>query len=195
MAARPDTPPTDATPVRLKRRRDFLRVAARGKRAARPGLVLQAMAADAPAPRIGFTVTKKVGNAVVRNRAKRRLREAARLAIPALLAEGAMAPGWELVLIGRDATPTRDFRTLLGDLRGALRQAGVIAGDQPSTPRPQAATGSSGASAAMPRGREGGPARDRLMSPVRPDSAQAKRPEAAPAPEAEKKSAAPESSP
>jgi ribonuclease P protein component len=188
MAARPDTPPTAATPVRLKRRRDFLRVAAKGKRAARPGLVLQAMAAEAPAPRIGFTVTKKVGNAVVRNRAKRRLREAARLAIPALLAEGVMAPGWDLVLIGRDATPSRDFRTLIGDLRGALRQAGVIQADDPSaqkasTPRPQAATGFSGASTAMPRGREGGPARDHQPSPAHPDSAQAKRPEAAPAPE------------
>jgi ribonuclease P protein component len=189
MAERPDALPTEMMPVRLKRRRDFLRVAAKGKRAARPGLVLQAMAADAPAPRIGFTVTKKVGNAVVRNRAKRRLREAARLAIPALLAEGAMAPGWELVLIGRDATPSRDFRTLLGDLRGALRQAGVLQADQaPTAPtRPQAAPHPGGASAAMPRGRECGPGRDHQPPPARPDSAQAKRPEAAPALEANQK--------
>jgi ribonuclease P protein component len=116
-----------ARPPRLKRRKEFQRVASRGKRAARPGLVLQALAeslppgAEAAAPlRVGFTVTKKVGNAVVRNRAKRRLREAAR----ALLGEAA-PPGWDLVLIGRDATGSRPFAELLGDLRSALRQAGV----------------------------------------------------------------------
>jgi ribonuclease P protein component len=111
-----------ARPPRLKRRKEFQKVASRGKRAARPGLVLQALpTGEAAAPlRVGFTVTKKVGNAVVRNRAKRRLREAARL----LLGQDAPA-GWELVLIGRDATGTRPFDELLGDLRGALRQAGV----------------------------------------------------------------------
>ncbi|MGC2414460.1 MAG: ribonuclease P protein component, partial [Stellaceae bacterium] len=68
--------------VRLKTRADFLRVAAGRRRTAKPGLVLQA----APNPRardgveavrIGFTASRKVGNAVVRNRAKRRLRAAA----------------------------------------------------------------------------------------------------------------------
>ena len=64
-------------PTRLKRRAEFLRVAGKGSKAPTPGLVLQALRRgdDAPA-RLGFTVTKKVGNAVVRNRTKRRLREA-----------------------------------------------------------------------------------------------------------------------
>lgn len=106
--------------LRLKKRRDFLRVSSRGKRAARPGLVLQAAAGEPGRLRVGFTVTKKVGNAVVRNRAKRRLREAARLTLPSTGAEG-----WDLVLIGRDATGRRRFADLIGDLRGALRQAGV----------------------------------------------------------------------
>jgi ribonuclease P protein component len=67
-------------PQRLKRRAEFLHVAAKGRKAPMPGLVLQALARNDAAPvRLGFTVTKKVGNAVVRNRTRRRLREAARL--------------------------------------------------------------------------------------------------------------------
>ena len=108
---------------RLTRRSEFLRAAGRGRKAARPGLVLQALPTGEGAPlRLGFTATKKIGGAVVRNRAKRRLREAARLTLSA-----DAAPGWDLVLIARDATATRPFAQLLGDLRGALRQAGVPA--------------------------------------------------------------------
>ena len=62
---------------RLKRRSDFLR-AARGGRAGRPNLALQAAASGADLPGIGLTVSKKVGNAPERNRVKRRLRAAAR---------------------------------------------------------------------------------------------------------------------
>jgi ribonuclease P protein component len=109
-----------ASPPRLKRRREFLRVAGKGNRAARPGLVLQALPGTAGPLRVGFTCTKKLGNAVARNRAKRRLREAARL----MLAEGA-PEGWDLVMIGREATGDRNFRQLLGDLRGLLKQLGV----------------------------------------------------------------------
>ena len=117
-AADPAPPRQGAPAGRLKKRRDFLRVASRGKRAARPGLVLQAAPGEPGALRIGFTVTRKVGNAVVRNRTRRRLKEAARLGLPALA-------GWDLVLIGREGTRGRDFATLMADLRGALRQAGV----------------------------------------------------------------------
>lgn len=106
---------------RLKKRRDFLRAASRGKRAARPGLVLQAVAGGEGRLRVGFTVTKKVGNAVVRNRTRRRLKEAARLSLPGLGVEG-----WDLVLIGRDGTRGRPFAALIEDLRGALKQAGVV---------------------------------------------------------------------
>jgi len=105
---------------RIRKRRDFLRAAQRGKRAARPGMVIQALAGTGAPLRLGFTVTKKVGNAVVRNRTKRRLREAARLVL------GATPPdGWDIVLIGRDETRGRPFTQLQGDLRGALRQVGV----------------------------------------------------------------------
>jgi ribonuclease P protein component len=120
-SADPASPQAGAPAGRLKKRRDFLRAAQRGKRAARPGLVLQAVAGQEGAVRVGFTVTKKVGNAVVRNRARRRLKEVARLTLPGLGAQG-----WDLVLIGRDGTGRRPFTKLVDDLRGALRQAGVV---------------------------------------------------------------------
>ncbi len=108
-------------PGRLKRRPEFLRVAASGKKAAVGGVVLQALArGDCKPARLGFTVTRKVGNAVVRNRTRRRLKEAARL----LLAERKVC-GVDLVLIGRDSTRKRNFLALQGDIKRALDRAGV----------------------------------------------------------------------
>ena len=87
-----------------------------------PGLVLQALACAETAPlRLGFTVTRKVGNAVVRNRTRRRLQEAVRL----LLAQ-TPAAGFDLVLIGRDGTRRRTFIELQSDIRRAMRKLGVI---------------------------------------------------------------------
>ena len=108
-------------PARLKRRAEFLKVAASGRKAATHGLVLQVLQRDDAAPvRLGFTVTKRVGNAVVRNRTRRRLREAARLVLSCDPPRGV-----DLVLIGRDATRGRDFALLMDDLRRALAKAGV----------------------------------------------------------------------
>ncbi len=112
---------TDIVPLdRLKRRGDFLRVA-RGARWATPGLILQAaprpLAGD-PAPptaRVGFTVSRKVGGSVERNRARRRLREAARLVMPARV-----RPAIDYVLIGRHTTLTRSWPQLVHDLETAL---------------------------------------------------------------------------
>ncbi len=107
---------------RLVKRADFLRLA-RGRKWAATGLVLQMGQTPAEkitqpdAVRAGFTVTKKVGNAVVRNRAKRRLREAARAVLPLY-----GAPGCDYVLIGREATLTRPFTALIEDLKQALRK-------------------------------------------------------------------------
>ena len=108
-------------PTRLKRRAEFLRAASKGRKAVATGLVLQALprSDDLPA-RVGFTVTKKVGNAVVRNRTRRRLKEAARL----LLSEIDVG-SVDLVLIGRDATRGRKFSALVEDVRRALSKAGV----------------------------------------------------------------------
>ncbi len=102
---------------RLKLRRDFL-AAARAKSCALPGVVVQMRArGDENEPRVGFTVTKKLGNAVVRNRIKRRLRAAAGAAMP-----GLARAGHDYVLIGRTATATRDFVALTSDLTSALKR-------------------------------------------------------------------------
>jgi len=104
--------------VTLTRRADFLS-AARGRRKAMRGFTLQARrrgAGEAEGPRIGFTCSKKVGNAVARNRAKRRLREAARAVMP----EAARAD-WDYVLIGRAGeTATQPFERMLADLAVAV---------------------------------------------------------------------------
>ena len=108
--------------VGLKTRADFLRVAAGRRRAVRPGLVLQASAKPSGSPgadvvRVGFTASRKVGNAVLRNRAKRRLRAAA---AEVLGRDG--RPGTDYVLIARAGTGERRYADLVGDLATALRQ-------------------------------------------------------------------------
>jgi ribonuclease P protein component len=86
-----------------------------------PGVVVQALAREDNGPaRLGFTVTKKIGNAVTRNRTRRRLKEAARL----MLAKHPIS-SVDLVLIGREATRRRPFAALQEDLWRALRKAGV----------------------------------------------------------------------
>ena len=107
-----------AAPIRmLKARPEFLR-AARGRRVPAGSFLLQAHDREdgEAAIGVGFTCSKKVGNAVRRNRAKRRLREAARHVVPV---HG--RPGWDYVLVGRrDVTAERPWDGLLDDLRGAL---------------------------------------------------------------------------
>ncbi|MFV2034842.1 MAG: ribonuclease P protein component [Halocynthiibacter sp.] len=129
----PDAPATGSVPelserpsavfVRLKTlksRPDFLRCA-RAARKPMPGFLLQARRRgenEAPADeiRVGFTCSKKIGNAVVRSRAKRRLRDVARARLSTF-----GRPGWDYVLVGRPgATVTRDFADLLSDLANAL---------------------------------------------------------------------------
>jgi len=103
----------------LRHRADFLR-AARALRRGTDGMLVQARdrGDDDPTIRVGYTCSKKIGNAVARNRAKRRLRAVA----AETLLTGAQ-PGWDYVLIGRPGvTIDRDFTALKGDLAYALRK-------------------------------------------------------------------------
>lgn len=130
---------------RLRKRADFLRVTRERNSAGMPGLVLQAAPFEGAAKtigpaaaviadqnthsdviepagggdgaRIGFTASRKVGNAVARNRAKRRLRALSM----EVMTQHAM-PGLDYVLIARQTTPTRDYSALRGDLERALKR-------------------------------------------------------------------------
>lgn len=150
-ACRPEPTPAGADPAahrgpaaprrpdRIKKRPDFL-AAARGASAAAPGFVLQgrcrpdAHPAGATAARLGLTASKKVGGAVVRSRAKRRLRA---LGEEIVAAQG--RPGWDYVLIAREGrTVSRDFATMRAELIEAL--ARVHAGERAPRGRPEGAT-------------------------------------------------------
>ena len=152
---------------RLKRRAEFLQVAAANRKWVAPGLILQVCRHsrsetvnatpqggadllrpdDAASPiasaaaclsdqqpeqlppvaamRVGFTASRKVGNAVARNRAKRRLRAAADIVIT----QGG-APGHDVVLIARQSTISRDFTALVQDLTIGLKKLGAYRTDQ-----------------------------------------------------------------
>ena len=139
---------------RLKRRQDFLRVANARRRWVTPGMVVQASrfasaAADSIGTEgrrgtsevmtrkpieadkhqdtvgVGFTASRKVGSAVARNRAKRRLRAAADQVVPRTA-----APDHDLVLIARSGTLTRPFAALIDDLEQALQRLGVARGHE-----------------------------------------------------------------
>jgi ribonuclease P protein component len=103
---------------RLPDRSDFLRVAAHGIRQGTPGFLLQAAPGKDEGLRIGFTASRKIGNAVTRNRAKRRLRAAADAAFAA-----AQTHVYDLVLIARPNAVSRDFAAMTADLRTASEKA------------------------------------------------------------------------
>jgi len=118
--------PDAKTLFRLKQRREFLRTAKQGRKWATHGLVLQVHQRtrqgrdddiEADAVRVGFTVTKKVGNSVIRNRVRRRLRAVADEVLPR-----SVIGGLDLVIIGRMGTIKRPYSALVKDLQTALRK-------------------------------------------------------------------------
>jgi len=123
MAARNSPPDPQTLRIdRLKKRADFLAAARHLRRVA--GVVTLEMA-PTPLPmqalstlRLGFTASKKIGNAVARNRAKRRLRAAAYALLPL-----SGRPGHDYVLVARAGILTRDFLALKGDIAEAARTA------------------------------------------------------------------------
>ncbi|MBT5264954.1 MAG: ribonuclease P protein component [Rhodospirillaceae bacterium] len=127
-------------PSRLTRRPEYLRVARGRRKAVTPGIVVQARARDTGQQggrqdgqqgsqqggqqdgdgkvfRVGFTASRKVGNAVARNRARRRLK-----AVASDVMQHLAKTGTDYVLIARGATVERAYDDLLGDLRSALRR-------------------------------------------------------------------------
>ena len=113
----------------MRKRADFL-AANRGLRIARPGFVLLAQPNGLDQMRFGITVTKKIGNAVVRNRMKRRFRELLRELLPSV-----GLPAHDHVLIGRDGGAERDFAKMREELAMALSRAAAGKGDPPRRPR------------------------------------------------------------
>ena len=122
----------------IKKRKDFVKVAKQGERVIQPTLILQA-AFNLPITenycQIGYTVTKKIGKAHIRNRTKRRLRAAVRN----ILAAQAL-PGVQYVIIGRYNTASCPFTELSEELSRAVKkinkmlQKGNAAHEKPSAP-------------------------------------------------------------
>ena len=112
--------------AKIKKRKDFVSAAQKGHKAVEQGVVVQVCPHEHQQGthilvRLGFTASKKVGNAVRRNRTKRRLRAVAQRVIP-----GAVKRSQDIVIIGRIHTCERTFNDLVYDLRRALERIETI---------------------------------------------------------------------
>ena len=109
---------------RLKQRRDFAAVYRQGRRYRGDLLMLRVLRTDAKASRVGLTAGKALGNAVIRNRVKRRLREAYR-SLP-------VASGWDLVLNARGGAQDAGFQQLRRSISELMADAGVLEASEAS---------------------------------------------------------------
>jgi ribonuclease P protein component len=143
---------------RLKKRAEFLAVS-RGTRAGRRAFSLQCGAGpttEAGQPRVGFTVTKKVGTATERNRVRRRLREAVRALSAEALAKG-LAEGMDYVVVGRREALGEPFQAIVSDLQSALRQLKRQTGARAASRSGADAASAAGAAGPPDPGSEPGP--------------------------------------
>ena len=114
----------------IKKRADFLAVSALNKKSVKPSVIILSAARSADSPveenaiRVGFTATRKLGGAVVRNRVKRRMREAARQLLPEL-----GTSGHDYVFIGRPQAQLSTFDNLILDVKHALKRLAVLRTD------------------------------------------------------------------
>jgi ribonuclease P protein component len=112
-----------ASPLQsLKASSDFQRISRLGKKCSFPAFIMQVLRHEGEAKpfRLGLTVSRKVGNAVVRNRAKRRLREMVRTSVAL-----EKLAGFDIVLIGRASARERDFSLMKQDFLSGLEKLGV----------------------------------------------------------------------
>jgi len=115
----------------IKKRADFLLAAKSGFRFVKPSLIVQSRKRDDDdACRAGFTATKRIGNAVIRNRTKRRLRAAAAKLLPEIALNSC-----DYVFIGREQTHKAEFSDILRDMRHSLKVLGEQMNGVPAKPK------------------------------------------------------------
>lgn len=105
----------------LKTSPEFQRIAKLGKRWSAPAFFLQALPSDQDHLRIGYTASRKVGGAVMRNKAKRRIREMTRLC-----AECRAITGWDIVIVIKTAAASHDFEKMGQDFKRGLKSLGIL---------------------------------------------------------------------
>jgi len=106
----------------LSRPRDFAAIQDEGTSRFHPLLIARFLRTDLETTRIGLSTGRRLGGAVVRNRVRRRLREALRVMAPSF------QPGWDVLIIARPAVVTADHDALVGALRRLLTRGGVLGG-------------------------------------------------------------------
>ena len=106
----------------LTRPQDFATLQSDGTIRSHPLLSVRFLRTDLDTTRFGLSTGRKLGGAVIRNRARRRLREALRVMAPAF------QPGWDVLIIARPGIVDADYQTVVGALRRVLARGGVLGG-------------------------------------------------------------------